>query len=107
MLRLSRQDVDLDQLILRVHGKGNNQQLVPMSIRLRKVLYRHMAKNEDRLLLHPLLRWLLLAQVRHALYGEEEYLLASWHQKKLKFPRHCGLKLSHVSHVTPKNVKQV
>jgi integrase len=39
LLNLSRQDVDLDNLILRVKGKGNKQRLVPMSIELRKVLF--------------------------------------------------------------------
>src|SRR5258707_6902680 len=32
LLSLTRQDVDLDNLVLRVHGKGNKQRLVPMSV---------------------------------------------------------------------------
>jgi site-specific recombinase XerD len=46
LLSLTRQDVDLDNLVLLVHGKGNKQRLVPVSIELRKVLYRHLAKHE-------------------------------------------------------------
>jgi integrase/recombinase XerD len=45
LLSLTRQNVDLDNLVLRVHGKGNKQRLVPMSIELRKVLYRHLSKH--------------------------------------------------------------
>jgi site-specific recombinase XerD len=37
LLGLTRQDVDLDNLVLRVHGKGNKQRLVPVSIELRKI----------------------------------------------------------------------
>ncbi len=43
LLGLTRQNVDLDNLVLRVHGKGNKERLVPMSIELRKSLYRHLA----------------------------------------------------------------
>jgi site-specific recombinase XerD len=46
LLSLTRQDVDLDNLVLLVHGKGNKQRLVPVSIELRKVLYRHLAKHQ-------------------------------------------------------------
>jgi site-specific recombinase XerD len=46
LLGLTRQDVDFDNLVLQVHGKGNKQRLVPMSIGLRKVLYRHLAKHQ-------------------------------------------------------------
>jgi site-specific recombinase XerD len=45
LLSLTRQDVDLDNLVLLVHGKSNKQRLVPVSIELRKVLYRHLSKN--------------------------------------------------------------
>jgi integrase/recombinase XerD len=43
LLCLTRQDVDLENLVLRVKGKGNKHRLVPMSIELRKLLYRHLA----------------------------------------------------------------
>jgi site-specific recombinase XerD len=48
LLSLTRQDVDLDNLVLRVHGKGNKQRLVPMSVELRKVLYRYLASTTSR-----------------------------------------------------------
>jgi integrase/recombinase XerD len=43
LLCLTRLDVDLENLVLRVKGKGNKHRLVPMSIELRKLLYRHLA----------------------------------------------------------------
>ena len=45
-LSLTRQDVDLDSLVLLVHGKGNKQRLVPVSVELRKTLYRHLANHK-------------------------------------------------------------
>ncbi len=49
LLGLSRQDVDLDNLVLRVKGKGNKHRLVPTSMELRRKLYRHLAKHADAL----------------------------------------------------------
>jgi site-specific recombinase XerD len=50
-LNLRRSDVDFDNLLLRVHGKGNKHRLVPMSIELRKLLYRYLSRHQfDRLL---------------------------------------------------------
>jgi site-specific recombinase XerD len=46
LLNLRRTDVDLDNLVLRVHGKGNKQRLVPMSLDLRKYLYRFMSQHQ-------------------------------------------------------------
>jgi site-specific recombinase XerD len=46
LLNLRRSDVDFEQLFLRVNGKGNKQRLVPMSIELRKLLFRYMSKNQ-------------------------------------------------------------
>ena len=46
MLSLPRQNVDFDNLVLRVQGKGNKQRLVPVSVELRKTLYRHLAKHQ-------------------------------------------------------------
>jgi len=46
LLNLLRSDVDLDNLTLRVNGKGNKQRLVPVSIEGRKVLYRQLSKHQ-------------------------------------------------------------
>jgi integrase/recombinase XerD len=46
LLCLTRQDVELDNLVLRVKGKGNKHRLVPMSVELRKLLYRHLALHK-------------------------------------------------------------
>jgi integrase/recombinase XerD len=40
-LGLRKTDLDFDNLVIRVQGKGNKQRLVPMSHTLRGVLYRH------------------------------------------------------------------
>ena len=45
LVTLRRADVDFDNLIFRVHGKGNKQRLVPMSIELRKLLFRYYSQN--------------------------------------------------------------
>lgn len=45
LLGLNRQDVDFDHLTLKVKGKGNKQRLVPMSLELRKVLFRYLTKH--------------------------------------------------------------
>jgi len=47
LLRLRRSDVDLDNLILRAMGKGSKERLVPMSIELRRVLYRWLQMLRD------------------------------------------------------------
>lgn len=39
-LRLEQGDLDFDSLLIRVCGKGGKQRLVPMSLELRKVLFR-------------------------------------------------------------------
>lgn len=49
LLGLMRPDVDLENLVLRVEGKGNKHRLVPMSIELRKVLYRHLGNHKHAL----------------------------------------------------------
>jgi len=56
LLGLTRQNVDLDNLTLLVKGKGNKQRVLPMSIELRKVLYRHLAGHEHGLVQtsHPI-----------------------------------------------------
>jgi len=39
-LGLRREDLDLDSIVLHVHGKGNKHRIVPMSIECRKVLWK-------------------------------------------------------------------
>lgn len=46
ILNLSREDVDFENFALRVKGKGNKHRTVPISIELRKNLYRHMARHD-------------------------------------------------------------
>lgn len=46
LLDLRRSDVDLDNLCFKVHGKGNKYRLVPMSIELRKLLFRHLSLHQ-------------------------------------------------------------
>jgi site-specific recombinase XerD len=47
-LGLLRSDVDFDNLILKVLGKGGKHRLVPFSFELRKVLFRYGSKHEQR-----------------------------------------------------------
>ncbi len=47
LLSLRRQNVDIDNLVLRVNGKGNKERLVPISFELRKTLYRYLSKNQS------------------------------------------------------------
>jgi integrase/recombinase XerD len=51
-LSLRKSDVDFDNLLLRVRGKGNRQRLVPMSLELRKILFRFFHRH-DRDLAFP------------------------------------------------------
>lgn len=44
-LALTKEDIDLDNLIIKVKGKGGKHRLVPMSIELRKVLFRWQQKR--------------------------------------------------------------
>lgn len=44
-LFLRKQEVDFDNLCIKVHGKGGKQRLVPMSLELRRVLYRWTGKQ--------------------------------------------------------------
>jgi len=46
VLGLRKTDIDLDNLLLRLRGKGNKQRLVPMSLELRKILYRYLLKQK-------------------------------------------------------------
>jgi integrase/recombinase XerD len=53
-LGLCRQDVDIDNLLIRVHGKGGRQRTVPMSIGLRKVLFKFLQRHSHDILLPTL-----------------------------------------------------
>ena len=46
LLNLRRPDADFDNLLFRVHGKGNKHRLVPMSIELRKLLWRYLSQHQ-------------------------------------------------------------
>jgi len=45
-LTLRKDQVDLDNMLLTVHGKGNKQRVIPISLELRKRLYQHLRRNE-------------------------------------------------------------
>jgi integrase/recombinase XerD len=47
-LSLKRSAVNLDQMLLTVHGKGGKERLVPFSFELRKVLWKYTAKQDSR-----------------------------------------------------------
>ncbi len=44
---MTRRDVDLDNLLLRVWGKGGKQRLVPMSVEMRRLLWRWLRKGQE------------------------------------------------------------
>jgi integrase/recombinase XerD len=44
-LSLRRGDVDLDNLLIKVKGKGRKDRVVPMSLELRRILFRWMTKQ--------------------------------------------------------------
>jgi integrase/recombinase XerD len=44
-LSLQKSDLDLDNLVFRVSGKGRKERLVPFSLELRKQLWKHLANN--------------------------------------------------------------
>ncbi len=43
-LGIRREDIDLDNMLIRVTGKGNKQRMVPMSLELRKLLFKWLQK---------------------------------------------------------------
>ena len=49
-LALTVSDVDLDNLLVKVKGKGNKQRIVPISTGLRRVVYRYSSKRKTPLL---------------------------------------------------------
>jgi integrase/recombinase XerD len=46
LLGLTKEDINLDDLVMKIHGKGNKQRLVPFTIELRKHLYRYSAAEQ-------------------------------------------------------------
>lgn len=46
MLSLKRKQVNLEQLLITVKGKGQKERVLPMSPELRKILYRWMQKHK-------------------------------------------------------------
>jgi len=42
---LTRSKVDFDNLLFAVQGKGNKEPIVPMSVELRKILFRYAQKH--------------------------------------------------------------
>jgi integrase/recombinase XerD len=48
VLGLTKENVDVDNLTLKVVGKGNKRRVVPFSFQLRKSLYRHHRDDEKR-----------------------------------------------------------
>jgi integrase len=46
LLDLKRSEVDLDNLCFKVRGKGDKYRLAPMSIELRKLLFRHLSQHQ-------------------------------------------------------------
>jgi integrase/recombinase XerD len=49
-LTLRREAVDFDNLLIRVKGKGQKERVVPMSLELRRILYRWLGKHDFDLL---------------------------------------------------------
>jgi integrase len=48
ILSLERQEVALDNLRITVHhGKGRNQRIVPMTLDLRRILYRYLEQRQS------------------------------------------------------------
>jgi integrase/recombinase XerD len=48
-LGLRRPDIDFDNLVLKVYGKGSKERLIPMSLELRKILFRWNQKSKSDL----------------------------------------------------------
>jgi integrase/recombinase XerD len=48
-LTLKRSNVDFDNLLMLVYGKGNKERVLPFSYELRKILYRHIRGHKFEL----------------------------------------------------------
>jgi integrase/recombinase XerD len=53
LLRLKREDVDLDNLLIKLDGKGGKERYVPISLELRKVLHKWLDKHNKFDLVFP------------------------------------------------------
>ena len=49
LLTLTRDNVDFDNLLMKVMGKGRKERIIPMSLELRKVLFKYLQKHEHDL----------------------------------------------------------
>lgn len=47
VLTLDRREIDLDNMLITVHGKGRKQRIVPMTTDLRRSLFRYMEKHQS------------------------------------------------------------
>jgi integrase/recombinase XerD len=48
-LTLTRDNVDLDNQLIRVRGKGNKERIIPISFECRKILYKFLDRHEDKM----------------------------------------------------------
>lgn len=48
LLSLTKQEIDFDNLVFKVIGKGGKERLIPFSVELRKKLWRYCARSADR-----------------------------------------------------------
>lgn len=44
-LALRKDDIDFDNMVLKIHGKGNKQRLVPISVEGRKIIYKFASRQ--------------------------------------------------------------
>lgn len=49
LLTLTKDRVDLDNMLITVHGKGNKQRIIPISVECRKILYKWLRKHKHSL----------------------------------------------------------
>lgn len=47
-LTLQRPDIDFDNMLIKLKGKGSKERLVPMSFELRKLLYKFLGRHQSR-----------------------------------------------------------
>ncbi len=48
-LTLTRDNVDLDNQLIRVWGKGNKERIIPISFECRRILYKFLDRHEDKM----------------------------------------------------------
>jgi site-specific recombinase XerD len=49
-LALRKDDIDFDNMVLKIHGKGNKQRLVPISVEGRKIIYKFSSRQKEAFL---------------------------------------------------------